>query len=242
MLTTLKYEFMKNRVLYGISLGILAIVELVYLAIVPFRSIKDHTIVIPIFLLMIAGLFIFFMLLFNGITMFSRDLKSKAGYLVYMTPVPVPSILLAKILLVFLSSVIFGLGYLLLGIADFEILGSIAGDSSGDFARFIPEIFKMLRSSGAVPRIAGRFVRYAISVFDFLSITYFSIALGNTLLRGKKAGAMISFIVFVAIVILNSFITNMAGMSNLVASILHMVIGILCFLATSWMITKKIDL
>ena len=53
---------------------------------------------------------------------------------------------------------------------------------------------------------------------------------------------MISFIVFVAIVILNSFITNMAGMSNLVASILHMVIGILCFLATSWMITKKIDL
>ncbi|MBQ2576597.1 MAG: hypothetical protein II566_04945, partial [Lachnospiraceae bacterium] len=123
MLTTLKYEFMKNRVLYGISLGILAIVELVYLAIVPFRSIKDHTIVIPIFLLMIAGLFIFFMLLFNGITMFSRDLKSKAGYLVYMTPVPVPSILLAKILLVFLSSVIFGLGYLLLGIADFEILG-----------------------------------------------------------------------------------------------------------------------
>ncbi len=242
MLTTLKYEFMKNRILYAIFLGALAILEVVYLAMVPFYSADSNRIYIPIYLLILAGVFAFFMIFFNGISMFSRDLKSKSGYLVYMTPVPVPSILGAKILLVFLSSIIFGLGFFALGLADLELLSVVAHRSDESLRFILPDLIKVLHSDHMVLFFLKKLVHYALSIFSLLSTVYFSIALSNTLLRGKKFGGVISFVIFISLTLLFGFISNALRVNHMCQNLMEIFFGLLCFIGTSYLVAKKIDL
>ncbi|SCW38456.1 hypothetical protein SAMN02910400_00558 [Lachnospiraceae bacterium C10] len=241
MLTTMKYEFMKNRILYAISLGTLALLQVVYLVMLPFSSIKSSNILIPLFLIFMAGTIIFFLIIINGISLFSRDLRSKSGYLVYMTPTPIPFILSAKILLVYLSSIIFTLGFFFLGLADLHLLILAGGKYLKDDNDLMPRVIKYLLDNFSTADVALKLLQGAVIVFNFLSTVYFSIGLSQTLLRNKRFGGLISFLIFIAITVFNSFVSHQIS-SNVLTYIFHVGLGVFCFIGTSYLLVRKIDL
>ena len=95
MLRMMKYEFRKSRFSYAILLAILGIVEVLFLGLNKFNV---QYAIIPIILLIVMGIVADVWIMLSGVRMFSRDLKEKSGYMVYMTPVPIWQIVLSKVL------------------------------------------------------------------------------------------------------------------------------------------------
>jgi hypothetical protein len=158
-----------------------------------------------------------------------------------MTPTPIPFILSAKILLVYLSSIIFTLGFFFLGLADLHLLILAGGKYLKDDNDLMPRVIKYLLDNFSTADVALKLLQGAVIVFNFLSTVYFSIGLSQTLLRNKRFGGLISFLIFIAITVFNSFVSHQIS-SNVLTYIFHVGLGVFCFIGTSYLLVRKIDL
>ena len=217
MFKTMKYELMKNRVPIFVMLGILAVLECLFL----YENYFDfENVGISIVLLILIGGAVSFWILINGLVMFSRDFNNKSGYLVYMTPQPAVKIIAAKILTAFFTGVAFMVGYFLLGVLDVQLLISsgrhIAEEAGENTAMVFDSNMASLASFLDVLLSEKSFLTFGkagfvmiVEVFFILTVAYLAISLGNTLLRGHKLQGLISFVLFIVLCAVFNYFGNM---------------------------------
>ncbi len=207
MFKTMKYELIKNRVSIFVILGLMACLEVLFL----YENFFDFDhVFVGISMLLMMSVVAFFWILINGITMFSRDFNNKSGYLVYMTPQPAVKIVMAKILTAFCTGVVFLTGYYLLGVLDIQMMISAGAKFFGqsDMAG-ISAFLGALLSRESFLSIGQALIVMVVNLFYILNIAYLSISVGNTLLRGKKFQGIVTFIIFIVISLILSWISNL---------------------------------
>lgn len=208
----MKYEIKKSRMIFLIMTVMMLILEAAFLIVNRF-SINGSSI-IALFLILSAFI-TYIMVLVNGVMMFSRDMREKSGYMVYMTPVPIWQIILGKILVCFISGAILFAAYVLFGYMDMGCLqkSMAAADSVG--AKMIGMMLKNMMTMDAFKTIMRVLISILCSTFALLNAAYLAISLGNTVLRGKKGERAISFVFFVVIMIILQIISfKVAGLGS----------------------------
>jgi hypothetical protein len=259
----MKYEIRKSRTIFIIMAAMLTILEVSFLIVNRF-SYKNAIILFMI--LINCALITYVMVLVNGVSMFSRDMREKSGYMVYMTPVPVWQIILGKILVCFISgSILFALyvllAYLNLGLVHHSML--VHGSAS---AKMFATLINNLANAETFKIIIRILISVITSAFALVNAAYLSISIGNTVLRGKKGERAISFAVFIIIMILIfivsakigaigtgdfGIIISSQGLSykleadffrEIIDNVMNVLFGLIMFIGSSYLIKNKIDL
>ena len=203
MLKLMKYEFRKLRTTLLILLGSAAALEVGFLA---GQAMKKTTMMtVCLGLITFLTFLVYAYILLAGMASYSRELKEKSGYLIFMTPVTPLGVVISKLLFTTLAAVaatvLFGgIAYL-----DFRMLF----ERMHFDARLTQQINTLLRfglkADAGIEQILGMAAFYTVTVLvEILSTmctAYLAITLSATLLQNKKGflRALISLVLFVAL-------------------------------------------
>lgn len=267
MFKMMKYEFRKSLMPILIILGLTVVAEIVYLIGLGTAEGFDDglTMSIGVFCLFMMGMVSYIYLLINGEVMFERDLKNKEGYLVFMAPISMYAVIGAKLLMVFIETAIFTVGYALLGLTDIYLL----------LRRFdlkVDELMQGLKRAGfAISIHKNELVLAAIAIFVAIfmiyTFSYLATSLTRIIFREKNAFSnLITFVIFIALAIATSkltalvysgastngveiFIGNPAMTASRIDSfgivvgiVMDAVFSLCAYISTAWILKRKIDL
>ena len=224
MINIIKYEILKKKKAIMLILGIAAALE-VFLLVNTSRG--SFSYVGYLFLLALA---LFIAHIIGVITFYSRDLKSKEGYMIYMTPNSGFKITLAKSLAAILEGL--GIAVLVGGLlaVNVVLLGGFT-DGTGTFTY----------NMGPVP------VFYALGwLLYIISAIFTSITVVRTVFNGMKFGGIITFLTFTS---LTSFMGKFTYLpraasyefSDLYTGMSFYIIFVLLTFFTGWLIDNKMD-
>ena len=197
MLRLLKYELRKTLSTKLILLAVTCVAEAVFL--IGFWGKKDDTLAIgAVLLFFIAIIGVGLMGILSLVTL-HRDMNTRQGYMLFMTPNSCYRILGAKVLECGLSILLAGAFYLALGLLDFSI---ILGEDSAK------EIWDMINRT--IQAFNGKIVldapHISTLVFSMLACwlctvttAYLSDVISSSLLNGKKGGLLITFVIFLVL-------------------------------------------
>lgn len=197
MLRLLKYELRKTQFSKLILLGITLVAQAVFLA--GFWGKKEDTLEIGTFLLFVVAITgIAFMGILSVVTL-HRDMNTKQGYMLFMTPNSCYKILGAKVIecalsLLLAGAFFFGLGYLDISL----ILGDGTNKQLWDmFNQMVRTINQRIVLDA--PHISA--LIFEIIAFWLCTITtaYLADVISSSLLNGKKGGLLITFLIFLAL-------------------------------------------
>lgn len=256
MFKMIKYEYRKNIVSVIILLIVLAAIQVYTLGAALLDNENHAAIGISIFMLASFACYIFVLL--YGIISYSKDLKNKDGYLVFMTPLSSYQIIGAKLLCTLITGVL--LVFIIAGLAvlDYAVLANQFGFDS------LVEVFDALFDSMGynlkeiLINILAFVVTFLIQFFMTVTMAYMAVSLSCTLLQNNKAKGFVSFIFFVIFYIIVSVIsvklplleTPVHATDSLAWNlykalpqiILYVVCMIGCYLGSSLLLDKKISL
>ena len=229
----LKYEFRKTWMAKLIVLGIVGVLEIIFLvgtAIGENGETGMKLISISTFLLTLSA---FAGILFIGIqsvVVLHRDMNTKQGYMLYMTPRNSYQILGAKYLENGISLLLSGAAFFLLGFLDVTVLFSRFGqldqlwDMAKNFLRMLGNQVEL--NAGTLLAIVTSLLASWLAV---VSIADFADIMSSALLNGKKFNGLISFLFFVLLSILLSWLQHLflaRGMSFYTATIIDIAIAL----------------
>ena len=208
----LKYEFRKTWMAKLIILGIVGVLEIVFLVGLAIREGDTGMQMISVSTALLT-LCAFAGILFIGIqsvVVLHRDMNTKQGYMLYMTPRNSYQILGAKYLENGISLVLSGAAFFLLGLLDVTILFSRFGelDQLWDMGkRFLQMLGNEVElNSGTILAIV---ISMLTSWLAIVSIADFADIMSSALLNGKKMNGVISFLFFVLLSILLSWLQHL---------------------------------
>ena len=225
MINIIKYEVLKKKKAIMLLLGITAALELYILINSPRDSYSYMG------YLFFLGLVFFISHIIGVISFYSRDLKSKEGYMIYMTPNSGFKITLAKSIAAILEG--FGL-LLLLGILLFiniNFIGGIAADATSTFTHNL----------SPVPLF------YALGwLLYIVSAIFTSITLVRTIFNKMRFGGLITFFTFTSLTSFMGKFTYLPrsavyGFSDFYTGISFYIIFIVLTYFTGWLIDNKMD-
>ena len=197
MLHLLKYEMRKTLFSKLILFGITAIAEAIFL--IGFWGKKENT-------LLIGALLLFFIAI-TGITLMGilslitlhRDMNTKQGYMLFMTPNSCYKILGAKVIECGLSILIAGAFFFALGWLDFSLLlGKGANQQIWDMFRdMIRTINESITLDAA--HISALVFSMLASWLCTITTAYLADVVSSSLLNGKKGNGFVTFLLFLAL-------------------------------------------
>ena len=203
MLKLIKYEFRKLRTTLLILLGSAAALEVGFLA---GQAMKKTTMMaVCLGLITFLTFLVYAYILLAGMASYSRELKEKSGYLIFMTPVTPLGVVISKLLFTTLAAVaatvLFGgIAYL-----DFRMLFKRM-HFDAQLTQQINTLLRFgLKADAGIEQILGMAAFYTVTVLvEILSTmctAYLAITLSATLLQNKKGflRALISLVLFVAL-------------------------------------------
>ena len=212
MLKLMKYEFRKLRTTLLALLGVLAALEIGFL--VGVAQEKSSLTAISIILLMVLTFVVYAYIILAGMASYSRELKEKSGYLIFMTPVSPLGVVLSKLLFTALAALVTTAIFSAVAWLDIRHLmnqlhlGKEELEQVNLILRFglnaNADIWQILRVIGYY---AGTIL---IEVMLTMCTAYLAITLSATLLQNKKGflRALISLVLFVALTWGSSWITQ----------------------------------
>ncbi len=189
--------------------------------------------------------------LISNITLFSRDMYSNSGYLLFTLPKTGYSILASKVLTALIQGLIVG--------SVAIIFNYITISLSPAWSLNLLQALTLIKAKTIVLSIVSSIFQYAY----FLVLVYFSISLSKIAIRKKKLGKLSGFVIFIIISLILGKLTTMlmtvfpqefnislftnsnqwiAFPINIAALIFSIVTFIMLFLGTSYIIENKIDL
>lgn len=203
MLKLMKYEFRKLRNTLLIMLAVLAALEIGFIAGEALN--KNGLMAVSLGLITLLVFLVYAYIILAGMASYSRELKEKSGYLIFMAPVRPIGVVLSKLVFTALTALaataIFGVTAFL----DFRhLVGKVNLDKQTlDQINMIlrfglnanADLFQILRMAGF----------YALTVLIEIIMTmctaYLAITLSATLLQNKKGflRALISLLLFIAL-------------------------------------------
>ncbi len=256
MLTSLKYEFRRNRSSLIVLAVIFALLEGFFLFNI--HRDKDSWIAISIVLLVLASIAMYFYVLFSSVSAYKRDIEQKSGYLVFMTPISTYAVIGAKLL----CTLITGIGIVVfigvLAVIDWNILvDNVGGLKFG--INLVKQIFKSMNIpyDQILLGIIAMTLVFLISFYLLVAIAYLAISLSSTILQNKKGKNIISFIFFIALYVIVTVISNKipkpySATDNLdllkvfirflPQYLFFIVVSVACFFGSAWLLENKISL
>ncbi len=215
MLRLLKYELRKTQFSKLVLLGITLVAQAVFLA--GLWGKKEDTLAIGAFLLFaIAIVGIALMGILSVVTL-HRDMNTKQGYMLFMTPNSCYRILGAKVIECALSLLLAGAFFFGLGYLDFSlILGEGTNKQIWDmFNQMVRTINQHIVLDA--PHISALIFEIIATWLCTITTAYLADVISSSLLNGKKGGLLITFLIFL---LLNYGIT---GLLRLIPSALGII-------------------
>lgn len=254
MLKLVKYEIRKSLTGIMVMSGILIALEMYYIISVVMKN-EDHT-VTSLALFFVGAMVAYFYTFYFGIATYSKELKSKTGYLTFMSPVSSFSIIGAKLLATFVIGIIF-LGIIIIFTSvNIPLLKNIFPE-----IRIVSELMKLISENigfSTSQLILGVIVSVAdflISFYATISVAYMAITLSSTLLQNKKYKGVVSVIFFFIITFIIqkifSFFPNIydeiTNMGQVVISVIpslvyYLIIAIAAIFVSGKFLDKKVSL
>jgi len=213
MLKLMKYEFRKMRTMLIILLAVLFVLEGGFLL---GSMNKDEDIQATcLLLLIILAVVTYIYVMIAGIVSYSRELKDRTGYLVFMAPVRPMGIVASKLLTTVLAAVGFGALFGLCAGLDFKYLMDFFGYDRATWAEMSIAFRVAFAEEGitltqlvltAVSSIAEMFV----SMIATMCAAYLAITLSATVMQKRKSflRGLVSFLLFCLITTLMSEFSN----------------------------------
>ena len=207
MLRLLKYEMRKTLMSKLILLGITLVAQAVFLA--GLWGKRDNTLAVGaalLFFIATTGIIIVGIL---SVVTLHRDMNTRQGYMLFMTPNNYYKILGAKVLECALSILLAGAFYFALGWLDFSLLiGKGANQQIWDmFKQVVESINEQIRLD--TPHIAALVFSMLASWLCTITTAYLADVVSSSLLNGKKANWIVTFLLFLA---LNYGISKLLGL------------------------------
>lgn len=201
MLKMIKYEYRKSLTSLLCMLGGYAMIEL-YLLISAYVLEDEVHFASAITLLLIAAYISYFLVMIFGVTSYSKELKHKSGYLLFMTPVSSYKILGAKLLTNLINGVIMVAVIAVLFITGFRI-----GEdkfSIGNVLKFVEELYNEMGGSWSevIAKILVFIFLFLLVTYMTVVVAYFAISISATILQNKKGKGAIGVLLFFVIIVL----------------------------------------
>ncbi len=213
MINLMKYEFLKQKHSKLILGGFLLAFELVFLLGMLMGS--ESMIALAAFALAVTSMVGFVLVAVEAIFTYYRDLTEKQGYMVFMTPNSEYTILGSKLLTNILTILVWTLLILLLAFADLTILSAYYGEV--ETMLYVIRQFSMGLFGIDVSWTSAVYSMFymVLEWINTVITAFLAITLAITVLRGRKWGGLISFLLFL----------GLNYCSNLVIRILQSLLG-----------------
>ncbi|MCH5138222.1 hypothetical protein JMF89_13555 [Clostridiaceae bacterium UIB06] len=254
MFNLIKYELKGYYKDFIIAIGLIALVSLFLITRANVWQVQSIT----AFSFMVSFAAAVVVFIWN-IRTFSRDMYEDTGYLLLTLPQRGYSILASKLISALIQSLVVGAVTLLF---NYIVLKSTS-KMDINFSIMLTDITRNVNLSFVMFMIFAALLEY----FYFLIVIYFSITLSKVAIKKKKFGKFSSFIIFIIISIvfekLTQFLTTtfpksinlnilssnshlfMQGTQfmpiNIAVAVFNIIVFILMFLATSYIIENKLD-
>lgn len=263
MLKLIKYEFRKHLFSKILILIVLAVLELMFL--VGLFLEKESLLGTSLFLFSIVTIGVMFFISYECIFTFYRELKSKQGYMLFLTPYSSYSIIGAKVIHTMLQIPLITIIY---GAFVFINIGIVAAKYSK-----ISEVFRMFQMgfqflfdfNVSVSDIIFWLLSYLISWLSVVMLGFLAITLSMTFMANFKWKGVLSIVFFFFLnyivfkiqdfilpnadwsLMQNSAVISGVTMSfspetTLLSCIYMIGIMVISYFATAWMLDKKVSL
>ena len=243
----LHYEFRKAFFSKLVLLSITALLEVVFLVGIFTRD--ENVIAIATGLLTMIATVGVVGIGVESIVILHRDMNTRQGYMLFMTPNSTYRILGAKVLENGLSILLVSVCFGLLGFLDISLLFSHYGELDR-----LWEIFSQVTKNMAPwlelnwQTLTAFLVNILCSWLAMVNMGYLADVLASSVLRGRKAGGFVAFLIFIAMSFAMSWLQNVL-LPNTMAIIPHLVwdsvIALVCaagmYFLTAWVMDRKLS-
>ena len=249
MFNLIKYELIKQRGSKLIALGIFAILEVIFLLGVLLE--KDGFLGFGMGFLAIVSIVFIFWLGIEAIFTLSNDMKNKSGYMLFMTPQSVYKIMAGKVLSSIITIIIAMACIALLALADMTIL-LVRFSSIKEFTNMVRDMTEAFTGidfswqSGL-----GFLIMLILSWISMVAAGFLAVTISNTLLANLKAKGLISFVIFIAVGIISSYILNILyGFigydNNILVFVINLAVSVIttliCFIVSGECMKRRLAL
>lgn len=255
MLKLIKYELIKQRTSKLVIGAILVLLEVVFL--VGLFVGKETWMAGASGLLIFLAAITFIIVGLEGIITYYHDLRDKSGYMLFMTPYNVYTILGSKILTGFLSIIAAVIVFGGVGFADVTLFFA----KYGDLKILFQQILEFFRASWEVyingevtidaTLVISLIVQGVFSWVGMMTSAFLAITLCITIFSGMRVKGLISFVIYCVLNVLFSVvmiqIANWIDFSTATTLMAYMVVldvvfAGACYAATGYILNKELAL
>lgn len=208
MLKMMKYEYRRGLFPLIVIMVVLGMAELLFLAGVVMD--RENMLAIGMAGLIFGSVIAYLFVLIYGIFVYNEDLKNKTGYLVFMTPISSYRIIGAKLLSILLNGVTLVLILVALAGVDIALLLHMYEDPVAlkELLNAISQSLFQVSAGTVFLNVATAVLVMLIQFFTTITIAFFAITLASTVLQNKKVKGVISFVLFIVINMLMSYVAE----------------------------------
>lgn len=254
MLKLTKYELIKSKMTLIIIALIFALLEGYFLYSIIIED-AEHTGASAGFLALFA-MCCFFVVYVMAIVNYSKELSSKSSYLIFMTPNTPLSIILSKMLSVFIIGACIVAVIAIFATIDIQLVLSTYESTENilDFFKYFLESMEV-DTVLLLPTILGYILEFLINFFAIVTMIYLAITLSSTVLQNKKGKGIVSFILVIVFALLMAKIEEQlpilykypdnaaqAVLNILPTAIFEFIIMVACIFGSAKLLEKKVSL
>jgi len=197
MLRLLKYELRKTLFAKLILLGVTLVAQAVFLA--GFWGNRETTLELGMILLFFTAIIGIALMGILSLVTLHRDMNTRQGYMLFMTPNSCYKILGAKVIECALSILLAGAFFFALGLLDFSmLLGKDTNQQLWDlFAQAVRSVNDKIVLDA--PHISALLFSMLADWLCMITTAYLSDVVSSSFLNGKKANWIITFLLFIAL-------------------------------------------
>jgi hypothetical protein len=200
MLRLMKYEYRRNLAGIVAMLAIILLAQCYFLFAVArkdaYMAMGASGLLVFVGFLSALGMLIF------SVALYSRELSTKASYLTFMTPNPMPKILGAKLIAAFLLGTLFASIFALFAVWDVNLM--VARFPDLEMVRELAEQFALMLNtalSTIITNVIVVAIQFLVNFLAIVMVAYLAITLSATALQNKRLKGVVGFALFVALIV-----------------------------------------
>lgn len=253
MLRLMKYEMRKNIlgvvILFSIIMGLES-----YFLISALAESGEHTVISAVILMLVTFVAYFCVFIF-GITTYSKELKSKSGYMTFMTPISSFTVIGSKLLVTLLEGIFFAVLLVVLACIDMAVMEAQFPETK-IFTDFVDMFVTAIgiNTGEVLLGIFATILELLINFFAIVSMAYLAITLSSTAFQNRKFKGIISTIIFIVIMVIVSEVADLilndadaSNMFDLFVSMIptflyYIVVTVISIFTSGTLLEKKVSL
>jgi hypothetical protein len=246
MLNLIKYELRKTLGLKGIILVIIGILELVYLF--GLFADKETPLAFAMSFLVLTTFAGLVLIGVYSVHLLNKDLNTKQSYMLFMTPNNSYKILGAKVIENSLSLLLGGAFFVVLGGIDISLLIAKYGSIKDvmELATYLVEDFQYI-----TPELVITAIFTMISSWIYtITVAFLAVVICATFLNGRKHNGLLSFIIFLVISGVVSYIVSKtmiatglesAAATNYILICVNLGLSAVFYVVTAWIMENYLS-